>query len=157
MRAVLWAALLAAAQFSGIRSAFAFEEPPEDTELGPIFLLSLGGKLYGDLWLVLDVEPPAEGNPAIPAEAAAAVRATWRCVTCHGWSYSGAERWEALPFPAYTISPVRMRRSSRSEFSTPSIRFRLRSYPTLRLTLSPSSFATGSTIAQTSWMRADSR
>ena len=58
MRAVLWAALLAAAQFSGIRSAFAFEEPPEDTELGPIFLFSLGGKLYGDLWLVLDVEPP---------------------------------------------------------------------------------------------------
>ena len=91
MSAVLWAALLAATQFSGIRSAVAFEEPSEDTDLGPTFQLSLGGKLYDDLWLVLDLEPPAESNPAIPAEAAAAVRVTWRCVTCHGWSYSGAE------------------------------------------------------------------
>ena len=107
MSAVLWAALLVATQFSGIRSAVAFEEPSEDTDLGPTFQLSLGGKLYDDLWLVLDLEPPAESNPAIPAEAAAAVRVTWRCVTCHGWSYSGAE---ALPFQAYTISPVRMRK-----------------------------------------------
>jgi thiosulfate dehydrogenase len=58
-------------------------------ELGPTFLLSLGGKLYDDLWVVLDQEPPARRNPAAPADALVGDRATWRCATCHGWSYSG--------------------------------------------------------------------
>lgn len=70
--------------------AAGFESPPEDPELGPVFLISLGGKLYDDPWAVLDVEPPAGSNPAIRA-APIAERATWRCVTCHGWSYAGAE------------------------------------------------------------------
>ena len=62
-----------------------------DTELGPIFLISLGGKLYDDLWRVLDQEPPGEANPAFPAEGLYASRESWRCVTCHGWAYEGAE------------------------------------------------------------------
>jgi thiosulfate dehydrogenase len=70
-------------------SAAAFEGPSQDMELGPTFLLSLGGKLYDDVWIVLDQEPPAERNAAAPADAAVSDRATWRCVTCHGWSYSG--------------------------------------------------------------------
>ena len=65
--------------------------PAEETELGPVFLVSLGGKLYHDLWRVLDKEPPADANPAFPAEGLFATRDSWRCVTCHGWDYSGAE------------------------------------------------------------------
>jgi len=70
-------------------SVTAFEGPPQDVELGPTFLLSLGGKLYDDLWIILDQEPPTERNPAAPADATVSDRTTWRCVTCHGWSYSG--------------------------------------------------------------------
>jgi thiosulfate dehydrogenase len=66
-------------------------EGPEDTELGPVFLLTLGGKLYDDVWLALGREPPPQRNPAVPADAAIDTRASWRCVSCHGWSYSGAE------------------------------------------------------------------
>jgi hypothetical protein len=61
--------------------SMAFEGPSQDMELGPTFLLSLGGKLYDDLWIVLDQEPPAERNPAAPADATVSDRATWRCVT----------------------------------------------------------------------------
>lgn len=80
------AGLLAAAP----PGAAAQELSGDDTEVGPIFLLSLGGKLYDDLWRVLDTLPPETRNPAIPAGTGLTVRETWRCVTCHGWSYSGA-------------------------------------------------------------------
>ena len=74
----------------------------DDTEVGPTFLLSLGGKLYDDLWRILDLEPPAGRNPAFPADAkVGSSRETWRCVTCHGWSYSGGEV-DGLSFPALT-------------------------------------------------------
>ena len=36
-----------------------------ETELGPIFLLSLGGKLYDNLWTILDEKPPEGRNPAL--------------------------------------------------------------------------------------------
>jgi thiosulfate dehydrogenase len=70
----------------------------ESTDLGPIFLLSLGGKLYDDLWVVLGQERPQGRNPATPADARFSDESTWRCVTCHGWSYSGAEVGGAI-FP----------------------------------------------------------
>jgi hypothetical protein len=74
----------------------------DDTEVGPTFLLSLGGKLYDDLWLILDLEPPAGRNPGFPADAeVGSSRETWRCVTCHGWSYSGGNV-ASLPVPALT-------------------------------------------------------
>lgn len=62
-----------------------------ETELGPIFLLSLGGKLYDNLWQVLDRLPPTESNPQLADRLSIAPADTWRCVTCHGWDYSGAE------------------------------------------------------------------
>jgi thiosulfate dehydrogenase len=76
----------------------AAQETVDDTELGPVFLLSLGGKLYDDLWLVLDRPRPERRNPAVPADARVSDESTWRCVTCHGWSYSGAEVGGAI-FP----------------------------------------------------------
>ena len=73
------------------RSAAALEPAGDETELGPIFLLSLGGKLYDDAWRVLDQAAPDGRNPAIPAGSDMPPHDTWRCVSCHGWSYSGAE------------------------------------------------------------------
>jgi mono/diheme cytochrome c family protein len=75
-------------------AAVAFEQPApatDDAEVGPTFLVSLGGKLYDDLWRVLDQAPPVEANPAFPAGGLYSTRDSWRCVTCHGWDYSGAE------------------------------------------------------------------
>ena len=95
LRRRAWVARFVSALFAATAAialpAAAFQEPTEDTELGPTFLLSLGGKLYDDLWLLLDEEPPAGRNPAAPADATLPDRATWRCAGCHGWSYSGAE------------------------------------------------------------------
>ncbi len=93
--AALSAALLLAAPFALPRPA---EAQSPDTELGPIFLLSLGGKLYDDFWTVLDQSPPAERNPAVPADSGINARETWRCATCHGWDYSGA-RIGGVAFP----------------------------------------------------------
>jgi thiosulfate dehydrogenase len=68
-------------------------------ELGPVFLISLGGKLYDDLWTVTELPPPDGANPAYPANPQIADRDTWRCVSCHGWDYkgSGGERGVAVP------------------------------------------------------------
>jgi cytochrome c553 len=76
----------------------ASDDGSENADLGPIFLLSLGGKLYDDLWIVLDRQRPERRNPAAPADARFSDASTWRCVTCHGWSYSGAEVGGAI-FP----------------------------------------------------------
>lgn len=58
-------------------------------QLGPVFMLSLGGRLYDDLWPILDVSPPDGRNPAFP-DLTASDGDTWRCVSCHGWDYDGA-------------------------------------------------------------------
>jgi cytochrome c553 len=60
-----------------------------DQQLGPVFMLSLGGKLYDDLWPILELPPPGGRNPAF-ADRAASDHDTWRCVSCHGWDYTGA-------------------------------------------------------------------
>jgi thiosulfate dehydrogenase len=83
MRLLLSASLLVC--YSSDRSAAA-----EDSEVGPAFLLSLGGKLYDDLWAVVDESPPASNNPALAGSTSVAEREGWRCVTCHGWDYGGA-------------------------------------------------------------------
>ncbi len=36
-------------------------------------------------------QPPSERQPLFPAEVDIAPAATWRCVSCHGWDYRGAE------------------------------------------------------------------
>jgi mono/diheme cytochrome c family protein len=61
----------------------------EDQQLGPVFMLSLGGKLYDDLWPILELPPPEGRNPAF-ADRAPTDHDTWRCVSCHGWDYGGA-------------------------------------------------------------------
>lgn len=63
----------------------------EEVGLGPVFLVSLGGKLYDDIWTVLGSAPPDGVNPALKDVLADKPYETWRCVTCHGWDYTGAE------------------------------------------------------------------
>lgn len=72
----------ASAEETGIRNG--------DEQLGPVFTLSLGGKLYDDAWAILDIPPPTERNPAYP-DKTVPVRDTWRCASCHGWDYAGSE------------------------------------------------------------------
>jgi cytochrome c553 len=67
------------------------ESGSDDTEVGPIFLLGLGGKLYDDLWSILDMARPAGRNPAMQDIASVSAADTWRCVTCHGWDYRGTD------------------------------------------------------------------
>ncbi len=62
-----------------------------DDTLGKKWLLSLGGKLYDNLFVMLDIPPPKGRNPLYPAGAAIAAADTWRCVACHGWDYKGRE------------------------------------------------------------------
>ncbi len=85
-------ALVAAAGLAlGSRPAAAQDKSADDTELGPTFLLSLGGKLYDQYWTILDETPPEGRNPPLEKALSLAPAETWRCVTCHGWDYRGAE------------------------------------------------------------------
>lgn len=95
---------LRAVALAGIAVSSLAGSPPvaaQDTELGPIFLLSLGGKLYDDAWTILDQRPPDGRNPPLEHMPSVATRETWRCVTCHGWDYSGA-KIEGMEFPSLT-------------------------------------------------------
>ena len=59
--------------------------------VGKKWLLSLGGKLYDNLWSALNITPPKGRNPQYPAGADIPAAGTWRCVACHGWDYRGRE------------------------------------------------------------------
>lgn len=80
-----------------------------DSQLGPVFTLSLGGKLYDDAWPILEVPPPDGRNPAF-ADLSASDHDTWRCVSCHGWDYNGVggERGGVAPRAnAASLVPLR--------------------------------------------------
>ncbi len=72
---------------------------PDEQELGALFLTSLGGRLYDDVWVVTGLPRPEGANPGYPAGTDILARDTWRCVSCHGWDYRGkdGERGEAVP------------------------------------------------------------
>ena len=58
---------------------------------GQAATLSYGGRLYDNHWVVLKLLPPPQSNPAYPADPRNAAKTTWRCVSCHGWDYSGSD------------------------------------------------------------------
>jgi len=62
-----------------------------DDYLGRQSLISLGGKLYDNHWLQSGRRPPQEAYPGYPDEIEISASDTWRCVSCHGWDYSGAD------------------------------------------------------------------
>lgn len=63
----------------------------DDGQPGSLSLISLGGKLYDNHWLQSERMPPSERYPDYPGEIDIASSNTWRCVSCHGWDYSGAD------------------------------------------------------------------
>lgn len=58
---------------------------------GDMWMISLGGRLYDNHWLETGLEPPQARNPLYPADVNTADASTWRCVSCHGWDYSGRD------------------------------------------------------------------
>lgn len=64
---------------------------PEQNGVGEVFILSLGGKLYDNLFVMTETPKPEKANPAYPGYVSAESLGSWRCVSCHGWDYSGAE------------------------------------------------------------------
>ena len=63
----------------------------DDEIVGNLSQISLGGKLYDNHWLQSERRPPSQSYPGYPPEMDIAASATWRCVSCHGWDYSGAD------------------------------------------------------------------
>jgi len=53
--------------------------------------LSLGGRLYDNLWNVVGRRPPATAHPSFPEVVKTYNEKTWRCVSCHGWDYKGRD------------------------------------------------------------------
>ncbi len=82
-----------------IQRAFADQLNQEQTALkgeehtfGDAFILALGGKLYDNYFEATNADTTnLQANPAFPSELAARTIDTWRCVSCHGWDYGGAE------------------------------------------------------------------
>ncbi len=62
-----------------------------EENVGEVFVLSIGGKLYDNLFTMTGQEPPKESNPSFPDYVSSKSLGTWRCVSCHGWDYSGAD------------------------------------------------------------------
>ncbi len=65
--------------------------PAYGAEPGEAAEISLGGKLYDNHWLVSGKPPPEDANPVFPPEVKTTPANTWRCVSCHGWDYSGTD------------------------------------------------------------------
>ncbi len=63
--------------------------PAHGTDPGEAAEISRGGKLYDNHWLVTGKQPPDQPNPLFPAGVKTTAANTWRCVSCHGWDYSG--------------------------------------------------------------------
>ncbi len=62
-----------------------------DEFAGRLSVISLGGKLYDNHWLQTERRPPSKRFPDYPDEIDISAPDTWRCVSCHGWDYSGAD------------------------------------------------------------------
>lgn len=75
----------------------------ETTEFGEGFVISLGGKLYDDIWVTTGDKPPAGRHPAYPKSLPDIGSDSYRCPACHGWDYMGkdghlAKAAEGVPF-----------------------------------------------------------
>ena len=79
------------ASIGGGRPVGAQEAQAPRQDHGQAAVLSYGGRLYDNHWVVLKRLPPSQANPLYPGDARNATTTTWRCVSCHGWDYSGSE------------------------------------------------------------------
>ncbi len=62
-----------------------------EKDVGEVFVLSIGGKLYDNLFTMTGIDPPKQPNANFPDYVSSKSLGTWRCVSCHGWDYKGAE------------------------------------------------------------------
>ncbi len=53
--------------------------------------LAIGGRIYDNWWVALDVAEPRGTHPSYPEVGQKSGPATWRCKTCHGWDFLGSE------------------------------------------------------------------
>ncbi len=73
----------------GLPPPAAAAEEPVVTEAARI---ARGGRLYDKWYAVIGAEKPKETHPAWPASNTKKKGdTTWRCKSCHGWDYLGAE------------------------------------------------------------------
>jgi hypothetical protein len=90
-----------ATEFAGIAFALlllctpvtpsAAQETRTQAQPGEAATLSLGGRLYDNHWTVLGRTPPEKWHPQFPSSVKIAPTGTWRCASCHGWDYRGAD------------------------------------------------------------------
>lgn len=55
------------------------------------WILAKGARLYDNWFSSLDVDGPETTHPAWPASNKKTGAVTWRCKSCHGWDYAGAD------------------------------------------------------------------
>ncbi len=55
------------------------------------WIMSRGGRLYDNWFSALDADEPEGTHPAWPASNEKSGAVTWRCKSCHGWDYKGAD------------------------------------------------------------------
>ncbi len=67
---------------------FIFGAPAEPTIA---WAITRGGRLYDNWFATQGLDPPDGTHPAWPASNERTGDTTWRCKSCHGWDYRGAE------------------------------------------------------------------
>jgi thiosulfate dehydrogenase len=72
-------------------------------KFGRVFILSLGGKLYDNLWVGTDLKAPSQRNPKLPRYVSGGAAYSWRCVACHGWDYKGSEGQRGAVLGGFTV------------------------------------------------------
>ncbi|MBT8426164.1 MAG: cytochrome c [Silicimonas sp.] len=55
------------------------------------WILTRGGRLYDNWFATQGMDDPEGTHPAWPAANSQTGATTWRCKSCHGWDYRGAE------------------------------------------------------------------
>lgn len=84
--------ILIAAGYLGLHTSVnAQQTHVEIGDFGEGFIVALGGKLYDNLWAVVDGNAPYRRNPLFPEDVDLPSDQTWRCVSCHGWDYKGGD------------------------------------------------------------------
>lgn len=86
-----WAIMLAVLAFTSLGAQAQTPEQKLEENVGEVFVLSIGGKLYDNLFVMTGIDPPKKNNPNFPDYVSSQSLGTWRCVACHGWDYGGAD------------------------------------------------------------------
>ena len=86
---------------------------PNETALDKLSI-TVGGRLYDRWWSVLQKDEPTSAHPNYPAEGKEEGADTWRCASCHGWDYKGADGVIGV-FDMQGADPVEIQKIIRDE------------------------------------------